>query len=450
MYPVSWSLSLLYPTMANETVHADVVIVGSGVAGATAAHAIALASPSERVLVLERGMSGRGDEDKGRASGTAVFRESEGPTAVKMMVGLYAATSREFLREHSLEDAQTWFKMTSLGLTQQKEKAMELLPAPDKQFHQKGSIMVAPPEDEQGLEQEFEFLLKAGCHVEKMEKSEVVAATGYASGFTEGIYFPDDAIIDSSAYAQCLLREAERRGRVTVREGCAPVINIVDKGGSDCDLATVRLSSGEVIQAEHVVVATGAFFHGGPLAGLLKPCYSYLVAMPHTHPSKSFDKGMEFPTSPNIFTFGFSHDWCMVDGICRMSGEDHFSALKPPHTKERCRRLAEWTYRRFPQLDRNAPFTGRHGVYSETPDLLPIFSKTTAESRICYLVGCNAWGQALMSCLGYMVPAVLGYRPYEPDEEQIENLCSIRRFPVACYQMTGSHEPVRERIDPLE
>jgi len=55
--------------------------------------------------------------------------------------------------------------------------------------------------------------------------------------------------------------------------------------------------------------------------------------------------------------------------------------------------MAEWTYDRFPQLDRTQPSVGRAGVYSETPDLLPIFGPPRPGSRLCYLVGCNAWGQ---------------------------------------------------------
>lgn len=419
----------------------DVIVVGGGVAGATATHAIAEAAPNRRVLVLERGEIGRGDESLGRASGTAVFCESEGPTTIKMMCSLYATTSKEFLHEHSMEDAKTWFKMTSLGLELQKEKALKLLPSPDKQLKQMGAIMVAPPEHEEALEDEWKILTKAGCVVEKLDEKQVIARTGEASGFSAGLLFPNDAIIDSSAYAKCLLKQAENISTVTIREGSPSVVDISD--GSDGSNAAVRLSNGEVIEAENIVVATGAFFHNGPLAGLLKPCYSYLVAMPQTDPTLA--NGMQYPTSPNLYTYGFSHDWCMIDGVCRMSGEDHFSALKLPYTDQRCKSLAAWTYRRFPQLDRNVPYTGRHGIYSETPDFLPIFSKTTAESSVCYIVGCNAWGQAILSCLGNIVPAVLGYRPYEKDEKEIEALCSIQRFPITCKAVEPSgckHETV--------
>ena len=111
-----------------------------------------------------------------------------------------------------------------------------------------------------------------------------------------------------------------------------------------------------------------------------------------------------------------------------MSGEDHFSALKAPLAKERCERLATWTFNHFPALDRTLPYTYRYGVYSETPDLLPIFGKTDSSSNICYVNGCNAWGQSIFSCLATMVPATLGFRAYDGDERKIADLCSIRRF----------------------
>ena len=96
-------------------------------------------------------------------------------------------------------------------------------------------------------------------------------------------------------------------------------------------------------------------------------------------------------------------------------------------------------YDRFPQVDRAAGFVGRSGVYSETPDLLPIFGSTRPESAVCYIVGCNAWGQAIMSALGDMVPAALGFRPYTADEREVAALCTIRRFTVACGAPSSDH-----------
>ena len=36
----------------------------------------------------------------------------------------------------------------------------------------------------------------------------------------------------------------------------------------------------------------------------------------------------------------------------------------------------------------------RYGVYSETPDLMPLVGEPADSPGVCYIVGCNAWGQA--------------------------------------------------------
>lgn len=86
--------------------------------------------------------------------------------------------------------------------------------------------MVATPQDEEALDDEWRSLTEAGCQVEKMNPDEVVAQTGEASGFSAGLWFPNDAIMDSSAYAKCLLREAERVGSVAIREHCPSVVDM--------------------------------------------------------------------------------------------------------------------------------------------------------------------------------------------------------------------------------
>lgn len=230
----------------------DVVVVGAGVAGATAAHAIATLSPTTRVCVLERGNIGKGDESttievpngggqiRPNIGGSAVFdtREDGGsgtpcPGTIKMMVALYAATTREFLHEHSKQDATTWFKMTARGLELQKRKAKEL----NVPLVEKGSIMVAPGERAGELEEEYQLLKEVGCNVRQLSSAELHQQVGEDAGFTTGLLFPDDSIIDSCAYAQvttsvvhlrdvryslsvwgyqALLREAQRLGNVQV------------------------------------------------------------------------------------------------------------------------------------------------------------------------------------------------------------------------------------------
>ena len=112
----------------------------------------------------------------------------------------------------------------------------------------------------------------------------------------------------------------------------------------------------------------------------------------------------------------------------RVSGEDHFSALKSPRAKERCDRLAKWTWDKYPYLQSGIHYPSKYGTYSETADFLPVVGTPTDSSRICYMVGCNAWGQASLSAVAAMAPALLGYRDFTPEEDRAAKLFSIRRF----------------------
>jgi len=78
--------------------------------------------------------------------------------------------------------------------------------------------------------------------------------------------------------------------------------------------------------------------------------------------------------------------------------------------------------------------SARHGVYSETPDALPLLGSVRKEvreggrARLVYCVGCNAWGEASLTYAASLVPGLLGYRELSVDEEEAARLMSIRRF----------------------
>jgi hypothetical protein len=105
--------------------------------------------------------------------------------------------------------------------------------------------------------------------------------------------------------------------------------------------ALVELESGARIICKHAVVSTGGLFQMPQLCGILTPCYSYLVHVPISTPAAGDRQVCEY--SSNFFTWGFLHDWCWTNGKVRCSGEDHFSAYKPPLDSERCANLVRWT-----------------------------------------------------------------------------------------------------------
>jgi len=141
--------------------------------------------------------------------------------------------------------------------------------------------------------------------------------------------------------------------------------------------------------------------------------------------------------SCNFYTWGFTHDWCWTEGAIRVSGEDHFSAFKPPRTEERCLSLANWIGRSFPNVFPHDDPHPEHlhpfqcGVYSETPDSCPLVGHINPNSRICYIVGCNAWGQSCLSYCATLIPALLNYADLDDTQREFLGLVTVRRFSLS-------------------
>jgi glycine/D-amino acid oxidase-like deaminating enzyme len=240
---------------------------------------------------------------------------------------------------------------------------------------------------------------------------------------------------------------------------------------SDPSHAIISTQSQQLIQGDYVVLATGGLFVDPSIGGILRPCWSYLVGIQDPRPAarQSAEPGTEsewteemYPSSPltsrplrtpnslNLFTWGFTHDWCMTNGYLRLSGADHFSSLKPPRMEERCHELASWAYQKYPYLlpvpspnstptslpslaspasdHAEVPYARQYGVYSETPDSAPLIGTPHNQSRVCYLLGCNAWGQASLSYAASLVPGLLGIEKLTLKQREYLSVLTIRRY----------------------
>ncbi|KAJ1418205.1 FAD dependent oxidoreductase [Ochromonadaceae sp. CCMP2298] len=456
----------------------EVVIVGAGISGASAAYHLALAGVAG-IIVLETGTAGDGvlspsvapaharfEKDHvfpfAQRSGSAVMPSAP---CIKMMVRLYASSSQEFIHHHGMEGAKRYLRLSAQGIQFEKELGQLVLPNPDVQLRSVGSLYVAAEHDVGDLLQEFFTLQELGCKdIEWWDHDRLQHTGGCAGQFFCAIYFPGDAIIDSSTYAAALLYAAMETGRVTLYEGCSPVAKVITLTTEGDSSALTELQNGSRIASKHIVLATGGLFAEPSLAGILRPCWSYLVRLPHPTllesgglTGRSDEDDDEIPILPdgtplnshNFFTWGFTHDWCWTDGAVRVSGEDHYSALKPPRSAERCRSLASWVERAYPKVFPQAPKTekalpasptqpelpdaaheyeSQYGVYSETPDSVPLIGSAYPGSAVCYLLGCNAWGQAVMSYSSTLVPGLLGYIPLTDEQRDSMRLLSVRRF----------------------
>ena len=421
----------------------DVVVVGGGTTGAAAAYHLSKAGVNN-MLCLEMGRPGEGrtqpeqvpDETPLVASdesvyvpnfsGSRVFEGGpKGPRTIKMIVTLPPYEMLDgFADLFGWDGVKTYLDLAQHGLKLQVDLANQYLPDPQQQIKQDGSLMVCEADQASRLKQEFEFLQKLDCPCEWWYEEQVIEVQGSAAGYVAGIWFPQDARIDSVTYAKVLLDAAVQSGSLTLKQECSPVVDVKDSEAGDH--VVIQLADGELIESNQAIIATGGMYMDKLLAGILTPRYSYLAALPHRDPGPM--GGMQAPNSANFFTLGFSHDWCVTDNFVRISGEDHYSGLKSPRAKQRCGRLAQWGWEKYPYLEFGADYPSTYGIYSETPDFMPLVGKPDSSSRVCYMVGCNAWGQASLSAAAALAPALLGYREMSELEQSTADLFSIRRF----------------------
>lgn len=465
--------------------HCDVVIIGGGVAGASAAYHLAkCTSKTLKILVLERGRIGEGlvssaspaaaGDDRIANMDTMGTTTCEMPTAtdlqfakssgtnvlptlrtIKQITRLYATSSQDFIKHHGKDGARKYLTLSSLGMQYQKDLASTLLPSPQKQLRCNGALYLTfDTSSIPNLEEEFHTLKELGCsNVQFLKgKDELLTIPGCPPLAVAGIFLPDDAIIDSAQYAKSLLEMAGTIGNVQVIEQCPEVISTWTSCTDDSTIAITELSTGARIVSQHVIVATGGLFLDLTLAGILQPSWSYLVGIPHPEreplPSSNIatntvnhsnysSKGGSFTdgtpyNSCNFYTWGFTHDWCWSEGAVRISGEDHFSAYKAPQSTIRCHSLTQFVQKSYSDIAFQfveGTLPQQYGVYSETPDKCPIVGQTNDNSRICYLVGCNAWGQAALSYCATLIPGLLGYDTFDNTQKDLLSLVTIKRFP---------------------
>ena len=472
---------------SNETTETeyDVIIVGAGVAGCSAAYHLSLltqqqakeAATSLRILVVDAGpAAGEGLAPHTR-SGTATM---EVAPCVKMMVQLFAGSCDEFMRHHGHQGAKQYLDATREGLVIQKGIAGQLWgttttddeeSCSNKHLKKLGSYYVGSTEqDEIELRREYDILsslMDGNDSIEWCDVNRLSSVEGMSTDFCCGIYFPNDAVIDSSLYAKMLVEHVVKNSEGNAEFWSDTTVQSIDSQAGGGEKVTIKRHDEEnqhTITAKHVVIATGALrisqHQEEILNGLIKPCYSYLVHVPTTkssrvaaHNSNSSnssnsndddddDDDDDGYCSPNFFTWGYTHDWCYTNGKIRVSGEDHFSAYKSPEVEERCNRLSRWTLERYgcnnSYTDQEvSSFPKQYGLYSETVDMVPIVGtllmdqqqrKEEKRNGICYLLGCNAWGQTILSYCASLVPGLLGYQDFTDTQRDILQLVSIRRF----------------------
>ena len=475
---------------------------------------------------------------------------------IKMMVQIFAGSIDTFISHHGVNGAQIYLQCTRQGLQLQKRLVKELLrntkhlthpfSGTGNILHELGSLYLAYEDDVAALKKEYHQFVSLGTDLfdhngiewyEVMDEDEngsrrnilynsdrsCSIRMSQSNPFRGAIYFPNDAIIDSSQYSKLLLHDALHRNDETNDQVDSRMNTIVthierldqllpypwgdtstteksnstdtnEKNSKDpkiygaivtCyDSATQQTYR---IYCRHVIVAIGGLSVpqgccAEDLYGIIRPCYSYLAHVPMKHPMKcQFVNDIVSTTndenddtnnrsnsqrSPNFFTWNFTHDWCYTDPHhIRVSGEDHYSARKDAQQSKRCQNLIRWTYEQYnsasanddvhnddsaarngeSSMENDASMTipQQSGVYTETPDCAPVIGSIASDTdnTICYIVGCNAWGQAILSYAATLVPPILGYRPMTDMERDAMKVLSIQRFPHSIVTPKQTSQP---------
>jgi glycine/D-amino acid oxidase-like deaminating enzyme len=496
----------------------DVIVIGAGLAGVSAVYHLVVVngegttttttkkkrSPPLRILLIDAG-SAPGEGVGPRKSGTATMKRirpqveeattttSIGATnsvstshvednknsnklsRIKMLNQMFECSAEEFVKHNGKDGARRYMQAAKEGLELQKKLAREL---GDDLLSEMGTYYVCFPDEYDELYEEYQFFKSLGESCQELEFMESMDhIDGASKDFPYAIYFPLDAVIDSSEYVKRLLdrsrtisgsttdddqqqQQQQPTAQVTTRFDTR-VVQIQDRGiGPPEDpchsCCTVTLSTGETLRAPHVIVATGALDPLPQLHGLLIPCYSYLAFVPldvvapspkssmtgrHEHDEENEKEEVPriIQQSANFYTWSLGHDWCFDQGMVRVSGEDRMSAYKDPKVAERCGRMIAWIQERYSQqqlvlppqsmgnndnddkeneeIPAAPPVQQQYGIYSETPDFVPLVGTRSDDSGICYLVGCNAAGQTILSYAASLVPKLLWKGKCDGDDD---------------------------------
>lgn len=212
--------------LSNES--ADVVVIGSGIAGLSVAYE--LASAGQKVMVLDRGPIG-----KGMTARTTAHLASASDDGFQ-----------ELARVRGEDMASAWRESQQAAIdridsVQQKLKI-------DCDFRRvDGYLFAAKPEDAEWLEQEFEAARKAGLPVVRQNGAPLAGHDA-----TPTLRYPDQARIHPLKYLHGLARAiADAGGRIYAD---VTVTDVVEEDAG----VRVATADGRAVRANFAVVATNS------------------------------------------------------------------------------------------------------------------------------------------------------------------------------------------------
>jgi len=376
----------------------EVLIMGGGLSGVSTAYHLAKAGVKD-IMLVESGKIGIGSDE--------MLSGSNGPRFSKIISTSYENDYETDCMAVGEDKTISFLDLSYKGTKMQIDIARQLDPAI---VRQNGTILVGHGIQKKWLMQEI------GYYPEKYKKSfrevsidELVEVFGAKrTAFQSGIFMPDDAVIDPS-YVKLLSQKCDS----IIAEG-TKITKLVEEE----DGVRVYTDTAGNIKARYVVNATNGFYTDSNLRGRLKQKWSYMFSF--EDPGKN---------TPNSWEFAQKyHYWVRQDNITHVGGSDMIFEKKHARTgrfqEQAMAKLKKWAYTKFPHLEGKKILQEHYGVFATTPDEIPIVGRFSDNSRIFYIVGCNAKGQSTLTYCASLMPGIMGYKKMTKEEQEFANLLS--------------------------
>lgn len=345
----------------------DVVVVGGGVTGCSAA--LHLARAGANVVLLEARDIASGAS--GRNGGFLLAGLAHRFTSLVDLLGADRAAELYALSTVGRDDL--YATAAAIGAGDHAQRT--------------GSLRLAVDRDEvDDLEREASLLDAHGFTVERLTRAQLPADLG--AHFLGGLRFPEDGRSFPAAWVRALGAAARDAG-ATLHER-SPVTSIDD----DVNAVCVTTTSGASITADHVVVATEAWLSGllPELTGLVLPYRSQvLAAAPPRTPDGAVRRVLPHVTWSRR---GWDYAQQSSDGHLVIGGEqlEDVERLRTwdETTEHDDQAWLETWLRRVFDLDPDVVARWA-GVLSQTPDGFPFVGPLPQRPRV---LACGGWGGA--------------------------------------------------------
>ena len=378
---------------------ADVVVIGAGLTGASAAYHLALEDRSgARIVVLDQG------EPAGEASGRnggnfELFPENS--------VGMYEGLAREraaFLRKRypglptAIVHAESERQASAvLGLSLRNRdllKSIILREQIDCDFAPKGWLHLACNEEqEQGMCDEVMLAAQHGQRIEIWSRRKIREEFGIETAYL-GRFSPGDGTYHPFKYVYGLLQCALRAGVELYTH--VRVVDVASMGPDKHQLLTER---GTII-ARRVIVATNAFTsHLFPELGEIRPHQSQIQVTEYA-PDRARGRVVTCEDGPVFFNQPREG---VKDGLAPvLMGGGADRPMRSPSSRRRSPRvhaqLLALRSRFYPELDGRPPSAEWIGAMAFTPDQLPAIG--FLRPGVIVAAGYNGYGGSFTTAAG--------------------------------------------------